>query len=228
MEKEEQYLSRSNWLRAAVLGANDGILSTASIVMGIAAASEDRTTILIGAVAGLVAGALAMAAGEYVSVSSQADIEAAELERKRKQLIQNPEKELNKLIRVYEAKGLAKPLAIEVANQLTKHNALETHATDSLGISTINTANPIQAAWASGLAFTTGGMLPVTVAVSAPMPYLIQSQYIFAILFLVLLGALSAKTGGSSPMKAIIRISFCGTLAMGITALVGSIFGHYG
>jgi len=228
MEKEEQYLSRSNWLRAAVLGANDGILSTASIAVGIAAASNNRTTVVIGAVAGLIAGALSMAAGEYVSVSSQADIEAAELERKNKLLAQNPNKELEKLVDTYEERGLETALAKEVAIQLTDHNALEAHARDRLGINTINTAQPIQAAWASGLAFTTGGMLPVTVAVSAPMSFMIHSQYIFAILFLILLGALSAKTGGSSLRKAITRISFWGTFAMGLTALVGSLFGNYG
>lgn len=228
MNKEDHYINRSNWLRAAVLGANDGILSTASIAVGIAAASLSRDPVVLGSVAGLVAGALSMAAGEYVSVSSQSDIEAGDLEREKKELALHPEEELQELADIYVDRGLDKDLAMKVAVQLTNHNALEAHARDELGIHEINTANPIQAAWASGLAFTAGGLFPVLVACLAPLKMMIGYQYIFATLFLALLGGVSARTGGSSVSKAIIRITFWGTLAMGVTALVGSLFGYTG
>ena len=225
MREEHHYITRSNWLRAAVLGANDGILSTASIAIGIAAASTTRDPIILAAIAGLVAGAFSMAAGEYVSVGSQADTEAADMERERQELIAHPEEELEELAEIYEERGLNPALALEVAKALTEKDALVAHARDELGISDLTAANPLQAAIASGLAFTLGGMLPVLVTIFAPLQQMVVSQYISATLFLMLLGAISAKTGGSSILKAVLRLSFWGTLAMGATALVGYLFG---
>ena len=225
MREEHHYITRSNWLRAAVLGANDGILSTASIAIGIAAASTTRDPIILAAIAGLVAGAFSMAAGEYVSVGSQADTEAADMERERQELIAHPKEELEELAEIYEERGLNPALALEVAKALTEKDALVAHARDELGISDLTAANPLQAAIASGLAFTLGGMLPVLVTIFAPLQQMVVSQYISATLFLMLLGAISAKTGGSSILKAVLRLSFWGTLAMGATALVGYLFG---
>ncbi len=225
MREEHHFITRSNWLRAAVLGANDGILSTASIAIGIAAASTTRDPIILAAIAGLVAGAFSMAAGEYVSVGSQADTEAADMERERQELIAHPEEELEELAEIYEERGLNPALALEVAKALTEKDALVAHARDELGISDLTAANPLQAAIASGLAFTLGGMLPVLVTIFAPLQQMVVSQYISATLFLMLLGAISAKTGGSSILKAVLRLSFWGTLAMGATALVGYLFG---
>ena len=224
-KSEEHYINRSNWLRAAVLGANDGILSTASIAIGVAAASDAREPIVLAALAGLVAGALSMAAGEYVSVSSQTDIENADIERERKELEDTPEIELLELADIYEKRGLTKETALEVATQLSEQNALEAHKRDELGINEISQANPLQAAVASGAAFTFGGALPFLVAVFLPVKQMIYYQYGFAILFLALLGILAAKAGGSNIGRAIIRITFWGTIAMGLTALVGYLFG---
>lgn len=225
MREEHHFVNRSNWLRAAVLGANDGILSTASIAIGIAAASTTRDPIILAAVAGLVAGAFSMAAGEYVSVGSQADTEAADMERERQELIDHPEEELEELAEIYEERGLSPALAMEVAQALTDKDALVAHARDELGISDLTAANPLQAAIASGLAFTLGGVLPVLVAALAPLNVMVVSQYVSATIFLMILGAVSAKTGGSSVMKAVLRLSFWGTLAMGATAAVGYLFG---
>ncbi len=221
----KHYITRSNWLRAAVLGANDGILSTASIAIGVAAASDVREPIVLATLAGLVAGALSMAAGEYVSVSSQTDIEKADIEREKKELEEIPEIELRELAKIYEQRGLKKETALEVAQQLTAHNALEAHVRDELGINEMNEANPLQAAFASGAAFTFGGALPFLIAVFLPVSEMVYYQYGSAILFLALLGALAAKTGGSSIKDAVIRITFWGTIAMGLTALVGYFFG---
>ncbi len=229
MEKEHQlekhYINRSNWLRAAVLGANDGILSTGSIAIGVAAASNAREPIVLATLAGLVAGALSMAAGEYVSVSSQTDIEKADIERERKELEEIPEIELRELAKIYEHRGLTKETAEEVAKQLTEHNALEAHIRDELGINEISQANPLQAALASGAAFTAGGILPFLVSMFMPVKQMIYYQYGFTILFLIILGALSARTGGSNVKKAVFRITFWGTIAMGLTAVVGYLFG---
>ncbi len=222
---ENHFINRSNWLRAAVLGANDGILSTASIAIGVAAASELRDPIVLASLAGLTAGALSMAAGEYVSVSSQTDIENADIEREKKELQDSPELELQELSLVYENRGVSKETALEVAKQLTKHNALEAHIRDELGINEISQANPLQAALASGAAFTFGGVLPFLVSVFLPVNHMIYYQYGFAIFFLALLGTFSAKTGGAKISKSIIRITFWGTVAMGLTALVGYVFG---
>jgi VIT1/CCC1 family predicted Fe2+/Mn2+ transporter len=225
MENEKHYGERSGWLRAAILGANDGILSTASIVMGVAAASSTREPIILAGVAGLVAGALSMAAGEYVSVSSQSDIETSDLEREKEELETMPEEELKELALIYEKRGLDSDLALRVAEQLTAHNALEAHARDELGINEITQAKPLQAALSSGGAFTFGGLLPVLVAYFAPLQPMEYIQYGFALLFLISLGIIAAKAGGSNIGTAVLRISFWGTVAMGITALIGYLFG---
>lgn len=222
--QEKHYINRSGWLRAAVLGANDGILSTASIIIGVAAASTTREPVLLAGVAGLVAGALSMAAGEYVSVSSQTDIEKSDLEREQQELIDTPEEELQELAQIYENRGLRVDTAMEVAVQLTAHNALEAHARDELGIMEMTEAQPLQAALSSGLAFTVGGFLPVLVAFVSPLQSMEYIEYGFAIIFLAILGMVSARAGGSRKLKAVVRITFWGTLAMGITALIGHIF----
>jgi vacuolar iron transporter family protein len=222
---ERHYVNRSGWLRAAVLGANDGILSTTSLAIGIAAASDTRHPVVLAALAGLVAGAMSMAAGEYVSVSSQSDIENADLKREKSELATLPENELEELSEIYVKRGLDKQLALQVASQLTKHNALESHARDELGINEITQPKPLQAALASGASFISGGILPFAVAIFAPIKFMVIYQYSFAILFLALSGAIAAKVGGSAIMKGILRICFWGTVAMGITALVGYLFG---
>jgi VIT1/CCC1 family predicted Fe2+/Mn2+ transporter len=221
---EKHYMNRSGWLRAGVLGANDGILSTASIIIGVAAASSARDPVLLAGVAGLVAGALSMAAGEYVSVSSQTDVEKSDLAREKQELIDTPEEELVELAKIYEGRGLKTETALEVARQLTAHNALEAHARDELGIHEMTEAKPLQAALSSGVAFTVGGFLPVLVAFLAPLKGMEYIQYAFAILFLAVLGIVAARAGGSNPIKAVLRITFWGTLAMGLTALIGHLF----
>ena len=218
------YVQRSNWLRAAVLGANDGILSTVSIAIGVAAATDVREPVILATLAGLVAGALSMAAGEYVSVSSQKDTENADIERNKKELNDMPEIELQRLAEIYKKRGLNNETALTVAKELTKHDALGTHIRDELGINEISQAKPLQAAFASLAAFTAGGLLPFLVTLFIPLKSMEYSLYIFALFFLVILGALAAKTGGSSIGKAIIRITFWGTLAMGLTATVGYLF----
>jgi vacuolar iron transporter family protein len=225
MELEKHYINRSGWLRAAVLGANDGILSTTSIAIGVAAANTGREAIVLSALAGLVAGALSMAAGEYVSVSSQSDIETADLVREQQELETMPEVELKELAKIYHNRGLDEHLATQVAVQLTRHNALEAHAKDELGIHEFTQAKPLQAALASAASFLVGGLLPLLVSIFAPLNYMVASQYCFAIIFLALSGTVAAKIGGSSPLKSIIRICFWGTIAMLVTALVGFLFG---
>jgi len=222
--REKHYIIRSGLLRAGVLGANDGILSTASIIIGVTAASRTREPILLAGVAGLVAGALSMAAGEYVSVSSQTDIEKSDLAREKQELIDTPEVELVELSKIYEERGLTAQTAMKVAKQLTAHNALEAHARDELGITEMTEAKPLQAALSSGVAFTVGGFLPVVVAFIGSLAYMEYIQYVFAILFLIILGIIAARAGGSNPTKAILRITFWGTLAMGLTALIGYLF----
>jgi vacuolar iron transporter family protein len=222
---DSHFIHRSNWLRAAVLGANDGILSTASIAIGVAAASDNRNAIILAALAGLVAGALSMAAGEYVSVSSQTDIEKADIERERQELKDMPEEELQRLAEIYEQRGLKKETALLVAKELTAHDALGAHVRDELGINGISQAKPVQAAFASGAAFTVGGVLPLLATLFFPVKGLEYTLYASAIFFLVVLGIVAAKAGGSSIVKAIIRITFWGTVAMGLTALVGYLFG---
>jgi VIT1/CCC1 family predicted Fe2+/Mn2+ transporter len=218
------YINRSNWLRAAVLGANDGIISIASLAIGVTAASDFREPVVLATLAGLVAGALSMAAGEYVSVSSQTDIEKADIEREQIELEETPELELERLANIYEARGLKVETAMIVAKELTEKDALAAHVRDELGINEISKANPTQAAFASGAAFTVGGMLPLLVVVFSPLKQMEYLLYGSAIIFLVLSGGLSAKTGGSSIMRPIVRITFWGTVAMGLTALAGYLF----
>ncbi len=222
---DSHYIHRSNWLRAAVLGANDGIISISSLAIGVATASITRDPILLATIAGLVAGALSMAAGEYVSVSSQTDIEKADIEREKEELKKMPEAELKILAEIYKKRGLKKETALQVAKELTESDALGTHIRDELGLNEISQANPIQAAFASGTAFTVGGLLPLLVTLFAPVETMEYFLYGFTIISLIILGAVSAKTGGSSMRKAVIRIVIWGTIAMGISALVGYIFG---
>lgn len=222
---DSHYIHRSNWLRAAVLGANDGIISISSLAIGVAAASSTREPVVLATVAGLVAGALSMAAGEYVSVSSQTDTEKADIEREKKELEEMPEQELNILAQIYEQRGLKKETAMQVAKELTEADALGTHIRDELGINEITKANPIQAALASGAAFTVGGILPLLVVLFAPINRMEYWLYGSTILFLMILGAMASKTGGSSVSKGILRITIWGTIAMGLSALVGYLFG---
>jgi VIT1/CCC1 family predicted Fe2+/Mn2+ transporter len=222
---ESHYIHRSNWLRATVLGANDGIISISSLAIGVAAASTTREPIVLATVAGLVAGALSMAAGEYVSVSSQTDTEKADIEREIVELQQMPEAELMILAQIYEKRGLTKETAKQVAIELTEKDALGAHIRDELGINEISQANPIQAAMASGAAFSVGGILPLLTILFAPIVGMEYWLYGFTILSLVILGATSAKTGGSSVSNAVVRITIWGTIAMGLSALVGYIFG---
>jgi len=213
------------WLRAAVLGANDGIVSTASLVVGIAAAHATHETILLTGVAGLVAGAMSMAAGEYVSVSSQSDTENADLSREREELATQPEHELDELTGIYVKRGLTPELARQVAVQMTEHDALGAHARDELGIIEATSANPIQAALYSAVTFAIGAALPLIVAWLMPRPQIVVSVAIMSLVFLALLGGLAAKVGGASLWKGALRVTFWGALAMAATAGVGSLFG---
>ncbi|HUH72914.1 MAG TPA: VIT family protein [Chitinophagales bacterium] len=227
MQFEKHYIDKAGWLRAAILGANDGILSTSSIIVGVAAASETRETVILAALAGAIAGAMSMAAGEYVSVSSQSDIETADLERERKELAEMPEAELKELAKIYQGRGLDEKLSLQVAKQLSEHDALGAHARDELGINEITEAKPFQAAIASFAAFILGASLPFLVTLLAPLKDMIYYQYIFAILFLIFLGAIAARAGGSSIKKAVIRLCFWGTAAMAASAFVGYLFDNY-
>lgn len=222
---DSHYIHRSNWLRAAVLGANDGIISISSLAIGVAAASSTREPIILATVAGLVAGALSMAAGEYVSVSSQTDTEKADIEREIQELKDMPEEELKILAQIYEKRGLKKETAMQVALELTENDALGAHIRDELGINEISQANPIQAALASRAAFTVGGVLPLLIILFMPVKGMEYSLYAATIIFLIILGTMAAKTGGSSISKAILRITIWGTIAMVLSALVGYIFG---
>jgi len=224
MESEKHYVHRSGWLRAAVLGVNDGILSTASIAIGIAAASTTRDPIVLASLAGLVAGAMSMAAGEYVSVSSQSDIETADLKREKRELETMPEAELKELANLYQDRGLTSDLAMQVAIQITDHDVLQAHARDELGINDITRPKPMQASLASGASFITGGLLPLFVSLFAPVNHMVVYQYCLSIVFLAISGAVAAKAGGSNISKGILRICFWGTIAMGITAFVGYLF----
>lgn len=222
---DSHFIHRSNWLRAAVLGANDGIISISSLAIGVTAASVSREPIVLATVAGLVAGALSMAAGEYVSVSSQTDTEKSDIERERQELKEMPKEELNILAQIYEKRGLKKETAMQVAIELTEKDALAAHIRDELGINEISQSNPIQAAIASGASFTVGGVLPLLIVLFAPVKGMEYWLYGFTIIFLIILGASSAKTGGSSIKKAVIRITIWGTIAMMLSALVGYLFG---
>lgn len=221
----KHYTSRSNWIRAAVLGANDGILSTSSLVIGVAAAASDRSAIVLAALASVVAGACSMAAGEYVSVSSQTDVESAELDRQKEALLVRPQEEQEELTVIYQERGLDRQLAEEVAFQLSQNDALGAHARDELGIHEMTRPNPYQAAFASASSFIFGGLLPLMVALCAPVHHMIFCQYIFSILFLATSGALAAWLGKCKIIRSVLRICFWGTVAMVITALVGYVFG---
>jgi VIT1/CCC1 family predicted Fe2+/Mn2+ transporter len=223
--REEHRTARIGWLRAAVLGANDGIVSTASLVVGVAAASTSRSDVLVAGVAGLVAGAMSMAAGEYVSVSSQADTEQADLTRERTELATMPESELNELTGIYVERGLDLALARQVAEQLMAKDALAAHTRDELGISEITTARPVQAALASAATFAVGAALPLLVVLLAPDAGLIYTVSITSLVFLALLGILAARAGGAPVLKAALRVTFWGALAMALTAAVGALFG---
>ena len=226
MSHHEQHRAhRVGWLRAAVLGANDGIVSTASLIIGVAAASAAHSNILLAGAAGLVAGAMSMAAGEYVSVSSQSDTETADLEQERLSLEQNFEIEKAELAQIYEGRGLEPALALQVAEQLMAHDALGAHARDEIGISHIVSARPIQAALSSAGTFTIGAALPLVVAWGSPAAQLIPVVAASSLLFLALLGGLAARAGGASIVIGAIRVTFWGALAMALTAGVGRLFG---
>jgi len=222
---ERHKTHRIGWLRAAVLGANDGIVSTASLVLGVAAAGASSNNILIAGVAGLVAGATSMAAGEYVSVSSQSDTENADLERERRELADEPEHEHAEMTEIYIQRGLDAELAAQVATQLMAHDALGAHARDELGISEMLTARPVQAALASAAMFASGAALPLLVVLLSPQSVLIWVVATSSLLFLALLGSLSAGAGGASMLIAAARVTFWGALAMGLTSGVGALFG---
>lgn len=215
---------RVGWLRAAVLGGNDGIVSTASLIIGVAAANTNHETILLSGVAGLVAGAMSMAAGEYVSVSSQADTEKADLALEKDSLEKDFEVEKDELAKIYEGRGLEQKLAKEVAQSLMAHDALEAHARDEIGISKNMRAQPVQAAIYSAGSFTIGAALPLVIAWYASMEYLIAAVSLFSLIFLAILGSVAALAGGASLTHGAIRVTFWGALAMGITAIAGKLF----
>jgi vacuolar iron transporter family protein len=223
--RKQHYTGRVSWLRAAVLGANDGIVSTASLLVGVAAASAGRDEIVIVGIAGLVAGAMSMAAGEYVSVSSQADTEKADLKLERKELARDEAYEREELASIYLSRGLDAKLAQEVAEQLMAHDALAAHARDELGISDITTARPIQAALSSASSFAVGAFLPLLVVYIAPEALVTPFVFATSLVFLALLGYVSARAGGAMPLKAVLRVSFWGAIAMILTAVVGALFG---
>jgi VIT1/CCC1 family predicted Fe2+/Mn2+ transporter len=216
---------RISWLRAAVLGANDGLISTSSLVVGVAAAEPSRAAVLLAAVAGLAAGALSMAAGEYVSVSSQADTEDADLTRERAELAQTPEAERAELARIYTARGVSPALALQVADQLTAHDALGAHARDELGIHELTRARPIQAALASAASFAVGAAPPVILAALLPDGILTPGIVAVTLVLLIVLGGVAAHVGGAPLARGAARVAFWGAVAMGCTALVGRLFG---
>jgi VIT1/CCC1 family predicted Fe2+/Mn2+ transporter len=222
---ERHASGRIGWLRAAVLGANDGIVSTASLIVGVAASDASRSSVLVAGVAALFAGALSMASGEYVSVSSQADTERADLARERTELQQQPELELEELTRIYEARGVDRETARSVAMQMTAHDAVTAHARDELGLSEVHTAKPLQAAMASAAMFTAGALAPLVVVSVAPVSLLIPAVVLTSLACLALLGALGARAGGAPAGLAVLRVVFWGTLAMAVTAGVGRLFG---
>jgi len=223
---ELHYSERVGWLRASVLGANDGIVSTASLVVGIAAANTGRSEILIAAIAGLVAGAMSMAAGEYVSVSSQADTEKADLAREKQELATDDEAERKELANIYVARGLDKELAARVAEQLMVYDALGAHARDELGLSEMTMARPIQAALASAASFAAGALLPVLLVMFTPIGGIIPIVAVSSLAFLAILGAIAARAGGASMLTGAVRVTFWSALAMAATALIGKLVGH--
>ncbi len=222
---ERHVVGRTAWLRAAVLGANDGILSTASLIVGVASAAQSSSAILLTGTAGLVAGAMAMAAGEYVSVSSQADSEAADRAREASEIETRPEAEREELVGIYIARGLTPELAGEVADQLTAHDVLGTHLRDELGLVDEHAARPVQAAFASAGSFAVGALMPLLTVLIAPAHQLVLWVTVAAIGFLALLGAIGARAGGANVPRAMLRVTFWGAFAMAATAVIGSLFG---
>ncbi|MFN7028464.1 MAG: VIT family protein [Sphingopyxis sp.] len=225
MHHETHAASRIGWLRAAILGANDGIVSTASLIAGVAAAGASASTILVTGTAGLVAGAMSMAAGEYVSVSSQGDAEKADIAKEKRELATVPELELEELTQIYQQRGLDRPLAEQVAVQLTAHNALDSHLRDELGLTSELAARPIQAAAASAASFTVGAALPLAIVllVAGPsLPWIVSAA---SLIFLAILGALGAWAGKAPIARAVLRVGFWGAVAMGVTMAIGSLFG---
>jgi VIT1/CCC1 family predicted Fe2+/Mn2+ transporter len=225
VHRERHRTERIGWLRAAVLGANDGIVSTASLIVGVAAASAGPSEILLAGVAGMVAGAMSMAAGEFVSVSSQSDTERADLAREREELATQPDFEKRELAEIYVARGLTRELAAQVSEQLTAHDALAAHARDELGISEIVSARPVQAALTSAASFAAGAALPLFTSTLVPTARVVPIVAATSLVCLTALGALSARTGGAPVLRASARVAFWGVLAMGLTAGVGRIFG---
>lgn len=225
LHPENHLVDRIGWLRAAVLGANDGIVSTASLIVGVAAAAATRNDVLIAGVAGLVAGAMSMAAGEYVSVSSQSDTERADIARERKELSENVAFELDELADVYVTRGVDRALARQVAEQLMAKDALTAHARDELGISEIATARPVQAALTSAATFSLGAAMPLLMVVVAPADALVATVSGASLGFLALLGAIGARAGGADVLRATARVTFWGALAMALTAGIGKVFG---
>lgn len=223
--REKHNIDKVGWLRAAVLGANDGIVSTASLIVGVAAAGATQHSVFVAGAAGLAAGALSMAAGEYVSVSSQADTEKADLAKEKQELIDQPEFELNELAQSFMVRGVNEKTAFEVAQQLTEKDALGAHAREELGISEITTARPLQAAITSAITFAVGAGLPLAIVMALPFQYVMYNVTIFSLILLAVLGGLGAYTGGAPVTKAVIRIAFWGAIAMAITAGVGALFG---
>lgn len=225
LHAESHLVARIGWLRAAVLGANDGIVSTASLIVGVAAASATTADVLVAGVAGLVAGAMSMAAGEYVSVSSQSDTEQADLARERAELASQPEFERDELAAIYVDRGVDAALARQVAEQLMAKDALTAHARDELGISEVTAARPIQAAVTSAATFAIGAALPLTMVLLLPASLLVAGVAMASLIFLALLGAIGARAGGANMIRATMRVTFWGALAMALTAGIGSIFG---
>lgn len=225
LHRENHLVSRIGWLRAAVLGANDGIVSTASLVVGVASASAGASEVLVAGIAGLVAGAMSMAAGEYVSVSSQSDTEQADLNRERRELETQPEFEREELAQIYVARGVNPDLARQVADQLMAKDALAAHAHDELGISEMTTARPIQAALTSAATFAVGAALPLLMVVLSPASLLVWTVSVASLVFLALLGAVGARAGGANVWRATLRVTFWGAFAMALTAGIGAVVG---
>ena len=226
VHKESHLVERIGWLRAAVLGANDGIISTASLILGVASAGAPKSDVLLSGLAGLVAGAMSMAAGEYVSVSSQSDAEHADLEREKRELLDDPAFEKEELARIYAARGVELSLARKVAQQLMAKDALGAHARDELGISDISTARPVQAALASAATFSLGAAAPLVLTLLSPSLWLIPAVSMGSLVFLALLGMIGAKTGGAAMLRPTIRVVFWGALAMALTAGIGALVGR--
>jgi VIT1/CCC1 family predicted Fe2+/Mn2+ transporter len=223
--REQHLTSRTGWLRAAVLGANDGIVSTAALIVGVAAAGTEPSTILLSGLAGLVAGAMSMAAGEYVSVHSQADLEKADLKQERDELRDSPEAELRELTNIYVNRGLQPALARQVAEQLTAYDALGAHARDELGIFETMAARPLQAAMASAASFAVGALVPLLLVLILPANRLVLLISVASLVALAALGALAARAGGASMLRGAVRVTFWGALALALTASVGTLFG---